>query len=736
MKKTVGKIFKYTLLAGICIVFFITVTFFILYFSASTKFDAEKITNSNLAVSLYDSQKRPLQNIYLHGEYVELECIPEITKSCFLSIEDKNFYTHNGLNFKRMISATLTNIKNFGFVEGASTISQQLIKNTHLTNEKTLKRKINEIKLTLAMEKVLTKDEIFEAYLNIIYFGDNCYGIQNASKHYFSKPASKLNLGESAMLAGIIKSPNKYHPVKNYQTCLNRRNLVLNELYEDKKISYDEYINVKNENTPLNINLQNKRSNAYEKSAIKEAEQILKMPEKQIAIGGYRIYTYSNREKQSALENSIDNQMQENCAMISIGAKTGQIEAYAEKSNISLINVKRQPASAIKPVLVYAPAINENIISPSTQILDENISINGYEPKNIGEKEHGFVDATYALAQSLNIPAVKILSYVGIQKAKRYVEAQDIEFDKSDNSLALALGGMTYGTTLKQLTNCYQTLANNGKFISAKFIEYIVDSNGKVIYKNSQNEKRIFRDDTAYLTTHMLHSSTTSGTSKRLSDLDFYVASKTGTSSISKQNIDAYNLSYTSEDVVGCWIGNLDNSATNIVGGGKPTAFVKSYLKSIYSENTPANFAMPSSIIEIDIDLKSLQNEHIVCKANNFLPERYRQKAIFSRFNQPKSNDMAQLTIMSPKLSAKANNGVAEITFNAEYYCTYDLYVIIDGQEKYLQSLTNNNGYGKFICDMEPKKINSFYVIAKAKDYSSGEIYQSTKSNTVELLCN
>ena len=504
MKKFVKRAFFIGGLVCICTLLFAISYIGVMYATAEVNFDKSKITDSNLQIHLYDNKNTPLKHTFINGEYISLNLLPQHTIDCFLTIEDKEFYNHNGINYKRMVAAMAKNVLTLSFKEGASTISQQLIKNTHLTNEKTIKRKINEIKLTKKLEQEFSKDEILEYYLNIIYFGDNCYGIQNASEHYFSHSASKLTLDESAILAGIIKSPNKYHPIKNYDKCIQRRNLILNELKKDGKISQDTYLKTKNIKTELNPTKSNMEISAYAKSAIFEASEILKMPEKQIAIGEYRIYTYMDKQKQQAIENAHDKSTELDLAMISINAKTGGVEAYSEKSSMPLINVKRQPASAIKPSLVYAPAINENIISPSTQILDDDVSINGYTPKNIGDKKYGYVNATTALSKSLNIPAVKVLSYVGIDKAMGYLQRQNIEFATEDNNLAIALGGMTNGLTLKDLTNTYQTLANGGNYIQSKFISHIIDKNGKVVYKDNQTQKNIYRDDTAYLLTTML----------------------------------------------------------------------------------------------------------------------------------------------------------------------------------------------------------------------------------------
>lgn len=733
MKKITKRLIKTTLfVTSIAIIFSVGYLAF-LYLFSPVEFSPEKITDSTLSINLYDSEQRPLEHTFVNGDYVKLSQIPKQTIECFISIEDKKFYKHKGINYKRIMAAVVKNISSFSFKEGASTISQQLIKNTHLTSEKSIKRKINEIKLTKKLETAFSKDQILEYYLNVIYFGDNCYGIQNASKHYFSKPVSKLSLDESAILAGIIKSPNKYHPIKQYNNCISRRNVVLTELFQDGKIDSSIYEKYKNVKTEIDLNTEKIELNSYAKTAIKEAENILKMPEKQIEIGGYRIFTYMNKEKQKAIENSIDNSINEDCSMISMNSSTGNVEAYVEKSNLPLYNVARQPASTIKPILVYAPAINENIVSPSTVILDENITINGYQPKNIGNKEHGYVSVKTALCKSLNIPAVKILGYVGIEKAKTYLTRQNIVFDEKDSNLALALGGMTYGMTLKDLTNCYQTLANNGNYINSKFIDYIVDKNGKVIYKNAHYQKTIYRQDTAYLVTDILHSSTKNGTAKRLNELNYYVASKTGTSSVSKNNLDAYNISYTTEDVVGCWIGNLDNSSTQIVGGGLPSLFVKNYFEKIYAKSQPEAFQKPSSVVVIDIDTISRDVEHIIYKANDLLPERYREKALFSRFNPPKEKELNKLTIEPAKINGKIDNNNAIINFDALGFYSYDVYIVTNGKEKLLTTITNKNGLVTYKVNQSPNILCRYYVKTKAKNYRTNSEIESDSSNVLEL---
>ena len=729
LQKTIRLLFYIAIFFLLFLLFYILVTFV----TSPINFEKSKITDTKLCVCLFDSENRPIEHTFLNGDYISLKQLPDYTKQCFISIEDKNFYRHHGVNYKRMVMAIVKNILSFSFKEGASTISQQLIKNTHLSSDKTIKRKINEIKLTFELERKMSKDEILEYYLNIIYFGDNCYGIQSASEHYFSHSASKLSLGESALLAGLIKSPNKYSPVKKYDLCLKRRNVVLYEMLKDGNIDKELYNNEKMLKTDINVNPYDNNRNSYATAVVDEAENILKLPEKQIALAGYKIHTYMDKNKQHALEDCLPNDISEDVAMISLNAKNGYVEAYAQKSTISLINIKRQPASAIKPVLVYAPALNENIISPSTILLDEKININGYSPDNIGGKNYGYVDATFALSQSLNIPAVKVLSYVGIDKAKYYLEKQNISFCSNDDNMAIALGGMTYGTTLKELTNTYQTLANSGNFIKSCFIKYIVNSNGKVIYKNEQISKNIFRDDTAYLISQMLNVSTKTGTAKRMSDLNYFVASKTGTSSCSNENLDAYNISYTSSDVVGCWIGNIDNTPTEIVGGGKPTVCVKNYFNQIYKNKTPDDFNMPSSVTEVEIDELGLINKHTVYKANNFLPERFRKKALFSRFNMPSEAPIDDMRMCETELLGKVKNGVIELEFCANEYYIYDIFVKKNGVEEIIDKVKYKNGKTTLAYSINNYKDSQFYIKCKLKNYTTGEEYLLFESNIVSF---
>lgn len=691
------------------------------------KLNEDILSSPYISVQVYDKENKPLkEDNEINRNFAKIDELSADTKNAFISIEDKSFYSHHGVNYKRIAKAMLNNIKSRSLKEGASTITQQLVKNTQLTSEKTFERKIKEVALAQKIEAKYSKDEILQNYLNIIYFGNNCYGIENAANYYFSKHAKELNLEESAMLAGLIKSPAKYSPIRNKENCINRRNLVLSEMYKDDVISTEDYNKAKN--SPLNLSINNERKNklnSYSQASIDEAEMILGLPARQIALKGYKIYTYQNHNKQEALENAINSQnLETDSAGIVINNSNHSIEAYVGDSIFKILDAKRQPGSCIKPVLVYVPALNEDIIYPCSQILDEKTSISNYTPKNVGNVYRGYVSAREALSKSINIPAVKVLSYLGIDKGKAYAENMGITFDEKDDSYTLALGGMTYGVSLQQLAGAYSTFANNGYYAAPKFVSFITDKNNRLVYINKPKAQQVLREDCAYLITDMLRTCATSGTAKKLASLNMDIASKTGTvgKSNSKENLDAWNISYTKEQTCGIWIGNLDNTPINYAGGNQPTEIVKQYFASVKDNST---FTTPESIVEKNIDGTELSENHRIVLANNYIPERYTQKEIFSIFNLP--SDVSNKFTSMPKtdFNSKVENNKAIISFNAKDYVTYNF----KANDKVLKSISNKNGEQIVTIDLlTPKQtitIDYFYTL-------SPEINNTDKINFIK----
>lgn len=738
MKKA-KKISLIVVASVLALLFIVASVFASIFFSISRSetFDQNKLINANMKIEVYGDDGNLLSDKSLfNSQYISLSKIPKETVDAFISIEDKTFYSHNGINPKRIVKAILNNISKGKASQGASTISQQLIKNTHLSSEKTYSRKIKEISLALEMEKELSKDEILENYLNVIYYGNNIYGIENASQFYFSKSASELTLEEGATLAALIKSPGFFDPIQQKERCLKRRNLVLSEMEKDGKISQEVAQKARETDLVLKINETFDRGqNTYSQGAIMEAEEILKMPAKQIAIGKYKIHTFFSKEKQDALKAAIDaEELGFDQAGISINNSTHGIEAFYGKSAYNVLKTKRQPGSTIKPLLVYAPALNENIISPATKILDEEININGYKPQNFEKTFRGHLSTREALSLSSNIPAVKILSYVGIPKAKRYATRLGIEFDENDNGYALALGGMTYGTNIKTLAAAYTTFANNGKFYGAKFIKKIEDENGKTIYEAKFVPDEVFREDSNYLMVSMMETSATKGTSKRLASLPFQIAGKSGTVGVGATNSDAFSVALTTKDTVATWVGDLTGNNIGYLTGGKaPTDMIKNYFKAIYKTETPKDFRVPSSITEVEIDALEYENNNIVQTANDFTPSRYKLTEVFSRFNLPKEKSTNFLKVEPATLNGKIVNGNYVFEFDAQSHITYELYRIENDENKLVKTFGGQNGKVTYTLPQSDKE-SKFFLVSKIKNFSTNEEVSSDNSNIVHFL--
>lgn len=695
--KYMKKILKFTLFCFLLGILFISS--FMLYFTISTKnikFNEENLRKNMQNIEFYDSENNLIN--YVSGKSEYCTEIPTHVKNAFISVEDKRFYSHNGIDFKRIAKASLINIKNFSFSQGASTISQQLIKNTHLTNQKTLKRKFAEIKLTLELEKRYTKDQILSMYLNNIYFGENCYGIKNASEKYFGKLPKDLSLAEGAMLAGIIKAPSIYNPIVNYDLANKRKNLVL-QLMQEKYLTNKEYQEAKNFKIVIK-NQDNISDNSYLYQVENELKEILNSPYFNKKI---KVYTYLNSELQDEIS-KIKLDVKTDKTYIVINNKNMGIQAYFSSCN----NIKRQPASTIKPLLVYAPNYQEKKVNLYTKILDEQTNFNGYSPKNYNDKYHGYVSCMDALSKSLNIPSVKLLNSLGEDKLKSY--AKKLNIDLEDEGLSLALGSLKKGISMQHLASCYSTFANNGDFEQAKFIKEIKNEQGKTIYKRKNNKKEVFSSETAYLINYNLMDSVKNGTSKKINGLNYEICAKTGTNGTSKGNFDAYSLSYTTAHTVGVWLGNKNNELMDnkISGATYPCLITKNIYEKLYKNTTPEAFNVPKGIVKINID-KDLYEEKFELKLANDLSNSF--EGIFIDGTQPNEINTSFNNFTPIIKNIKIHCNIRDISLFYDLNNSDGVYLYENkNNPKLIKVLTNNSykfttSYGKHSYILIPFKI-------------------------------
>ncbi len=633
--KKVSKI----IFISLSIIFAVTILSCVGYYFAITygvSLNKEKIEDAktNNSLIIFDKNKNKITPS--SEAYIEINNLSADTKNAFISAEDKRFYNHNGIDYIRVAGALVSNIKSKNFSEGASTISQQLIKNTLLSSEKTISRKLKEFKLARALEKEYSKDEILEMYLNNIYFGNGAYGIENAAIHYFGKSASKLTLSESALFAGTINAPSYYDIQNNFEKALERRNLILTLMFDNGKISEEKMNQAKSEEIVLNITKTTNNNYIYNE-ILEEASKILNKTENELKNSDIEIQTDTDLSLTETINNNIKSNYPEinsyNCATMIIDNNSNLITSVT--GNKKTLNSKKQPGSTIKPILIYAPAFEKNIVSPATKLLDEEININGYQPQNADGKNHGFVSVREALKNSYNIPAVKLLNEVGIIDAQEFAKKLNIEFDNSDNNLAIALGGFTNGLSLKQLADAYSSFANNGEFSESSYISQITKNN-KVLYKKNNTKTKVMNSSTAYLITDILKDCSKTGTAKRLKDFSFDVASKTGTvgKSNSNKNTDAFCISYTTNHTIITYIGDK-NLPSSINGSTYPTLINKSILSNLYKSEKPKNFTKPNTVTTKNIDLIDYKN-NIVSETNN---TEISLEEIFSNTFLPKPTD-------------------------------------------------------------------------------------------------
>lgn len=729
-KSKLKKFIIVCLLMTICLSLGLVTYFFAI--TAGTSLDQQKIELASASsFQIFDNQNNGINISDISGKnaYVIFDELKPHTIDAFVSVEDKRFFNHKGIDYIRILGAIKNNILNPDKKQGGSTITQQVIKNTQLSSEKTISRKLKEIKLAKQLEKQYSKQQILEMYLNSIYFGNGCYGIENASRYYFDKSSSDLSIAESALLASTINAPSVYDPVSNQEKTNQRKDLILSLMLKNNKISQTEFQESSQE--IIKIEKANKSyKNQYYKGVIAEACKILKVTENQLRHKDVKLYTYYNPEIQAKLEELIVSQNytadnQAKLGSIVLDNQTKAVVAFASNGSLDLLNTYRQPGSLIKPILVYAPAFESGKYSPSSFVLDEQTCFGAYCPENASQKYHGMVTVKDAIAKSLNIPAVKVFEDVGISQSKNFASSLGIKFDNQDNNLALSLGGFTKGTTLKQLCDAYMCFANNGQFCQSCFIEKIVDNNDQIKYQRQIFTRQAVKESVAFLINDCLAEVSKAGTAKRMNSLGFSVCAKTGTVGTKSGNTDAYNVAYTPEHTVCCWIGSNTISAPlakNISGATYPTMFNMSVLQSIYNNKTVSTFSQPQSVVQVGLNEQALKEYSL---------EKDDSSSVFALFDSRFIPKETQRTKVDIEISINNfENSKPIICFDAKRDVTYQIFRQNNFSTELITEIKFVEDQVCFTDDSaQSGEIYEYFVVAKHKSIEK-------ESNRIKLLCN
>ena len=527
----------------------------------------------------------------------------------FISVEDRDFYKHHGIVPRSILRAAYQQITNADVTTGGSTITQQLVRRVILEDfDKDLARKSKEIVLAIRLDSLLDKNQILVYYMNSVYFGkgannQNLYGVQAAANGIFGVDAKDLNLAQSAFLAGMVQRPNAYNPFgdpDNLKRGLNRMKLVLSEMLENKKITEDQYQEALEFDIEKSLAKPTPDSNGYANYPFimyaleKEAAEILMKQDgldieqlseegkyrstlqqyiERIQTQGYHVYSTIDKKMYDAVNKEATKHLtfhprkygefedHEQLGAVILDNRTGAVLSFVSSSDHErnqkdhAFDALNQPGSAIKPLIVYGPAIDQKVVSPDTKVLDEKLARgdgSGYY-QNANQKYHGPVSIREALKWSYNIPAIKVFNHMGHDKGFDYLRKLKIPPHPNDGESA-AIGGQTKGYSVARMTAAFSTFGNQGKYNDPYMVKKITNADGEVIYEHESKPETVFSPQTAYQVTDMLREVVRGGTGvyigSRINGYD--IAGKTGTTS---EDRDLWFIGYTPQITLGVWSG-------------------------------------------------------------------------------------------------------------------------------------------------------------------------------------
>ena len=622
--------------------------------------DTDIIGNLSQSSKIYDMNGNFIEDFSAveNRNIVKLNNIPKNLQNAFISIEDQRFRIHHGIDIKRIISSLWYDLRTMSKGQGASTITQQLVKNYALTQKKAWSRKIQEAYLAIQLERKMSKDQILEAYLNTIFLGNNAYGVQSASQVYFGKDVSKLTIAEDALIAGLTQNPTKYNPYskKNVQdpsTYIDRQRTVLAKMRELGYINETQY----NEAISEKLVFQSKKSVSTMKyqwfiepaidEIAKDFEQKYNIDESEakqkLRTGGYNIYLTIDTNIQNIVQNTIDDSKYYKGLKVPNGLSTysadGKSKAVSEPQAAAVVfdyrngevkaivggrgqhdllslnratDVARQPGSSIKPLAVYGPAIDSEIATAGTVIEDSPMpqdfvnANHGWDPKNSDGAFHGYTTIRNGIKNSVNLVAVKLEQMVGINKSVNYLEDKfHITTLKSDdkNIAALALGGMTNGVTPYEMAAAYGVFGNGGVYSSPIMYTKVTDKNGDSILEKTSEQSKSISSQAAYIMTDMLKGVVSGGTATNARLGAMPAAGKTGTAS---DNTNAWFCGFTPYYSGAVWLGH-DQPRVK-VSGLKSSLAAKMWgdiMKQAHKDLEVKDFDRPSGLVTAQICLDS-----------------------------------------------------------------------------------------------------------------------------------
>lgn len=613
----------------VCLSIFLATSIYLIYVAKTA--NVKGLGNAlERPTTIYDKDGDRAGYLYSQkGTWVSLDKISPNVADAVLSTEDRNFYHEYGFSIKGMVRALLLNLKNrimgsSDIAGGGSTLTQQLVKNAFLSQEQTISRKAKEIFIAMQVENTYSKKQILAMYLNNAYFGNGVWGIEDASEKYFSVHASQLTVPQAATIAGMLKNPNGYNPKDHPAESRQRRNVVLTLMKDNGKLTQEQMKSYQDSPMITSDNYQYDSGYRYPyffDAVIDEAIKKYGLSEEDIMNRGYKIYTTLDQNYQSTMQTDFadsslfpydaDDGTRAQGASIAIDPKTGGVTALVGGRNDSHVfrgynratQLVRSPGSTIKPLAVYAPALQhgyhyDSMVEDKYQAYGSN----KYSPKNATGTYQGKIMLYQALAESKNTTAVWLLNKIGVSEGYRSAEKFGLKLSDSDKNLSLALGGLEKGVSPMTMASAYSAFANEGVKYDAHFIRRIVDASGKTIVdEEDADSTRVVSEKVANEMTSMMIDVYKNGTGVSAKPYGYTIAGKTGSTQgngvdSTAADTDRWYIGYTPDVVLATWVG-FDSNKNSIENAGTRggAALFKSEMEGILPKTKQSQFKVKAA---------------------------------------------------------------------------------------------------------------------------------------------
>ncbi|ASF39655.1 penicillin-binding protein [Halobacillus halophilus] len=712
---------------------------FAYYISSAPKLDESQLStpfsskvydmNDNLVTDLAGAERRTK---------VTYDDLPPVLKDAVIATEDSRFYDHIGIDFRRIVAAVGANITSGFGAEGASTITQQVVKRSFLTSKKTIERKVQEQYLAIKLDQEYSKEKILEMYMNKIYYGAGAYGVAEAAKTYFGKEdLNELTLPQAALLAGLPQRPSAYNPLENPDLAKDRINTVLNLMVMHGKISEEEAEEARKTDVKDMLDkTETEKETPYDAFIKKVKEEVkAKMDGADIHRDGLKIYTTLDPKAQESVQELLssdgpiswpDEEIQTGVAVTD--TKTGAVRAIGggrdyQGSNLNYAtDITRQAGSTFKPIMAYGPAIQYNKISTYHQIKDEEYEVNGKDINNFDNRFRGWVSARYALSRSLNVPAIKTLQDVGMDQAVEF--ASGLGIDIVNPQPVEAYGGGATGVNPLQMAGAFATFGNEGVYNEPYTVRKI-EVPGEDTLDTKPEPKSAMDSYTAYMISDMLQTTMSEGSGQAANISGLPEAGKTGTTNREDTAPDSWFNGYTTNYSISIWTG-YNNMEKGLSDAGKniPKQIFKPLMTQLSEGKETADFNKPESVVQVEVE----EGSRPAKLPSSNTPQSRIVTELFHVDNQPSkvSKTFKQLDPVN-SLTGQYNEGSNSIDLNWSYGDTEDVSfqvsVSIDGGD--YRELTTTKDKSASVSNVQQGATYQFAVKA-VSDSGEAESSEST----------